>query len=329
MVTNACGMMPPQYLRSAYINQVGLSDMCDDTFMGTSPMGMNGSLFGGCGYGMGYGMGMGYGYGPGSEVMNMSQADYLKYSDQLRDMQFDSRLNLHKKMEATDYAMSSPQDKVTAKASVLQMAIRQNNQDHVGAAFTDLQEAVKEKLKEINPGLTEEEMDKTIKSQTAKAYTEATGENLRQALQTNGDSEFIHGMKQGTGIGYFLTNEKNYKDNLYDITGEQVTTADKAQRWLGVGLGAVLTAVAARLLFRHGPRLTHALGNAQKGIKLSLADASISRSESKIANLASKGYDTSELSSRLDGTKIARDGFVESKVRNDIDFEHRMIDKNL
>lgn len=285
-----CAVNPSQYMRMNYMNQVGLADMCDDTFMGASPMGMGGSLFS-CGmpYGrMGMGM-MGYGYGPGSEVMNMSQADYMKYQEQLENMQLDKKLNQHRKLEATEYAMSSPQDKITALAGVLQSTIRDNNQDNVYPAFLNLKEAVKEKIKEINPHATEEEIQKTLNSQAIKAYTEATGENLPESLKLYSNNDFTKGLIQGTGLGYFLTSKNTWRDNYEKISGEKVATSDKAKQGVGIAIGAILTTIAGVLLFRHGRVVTHSIADAIKGCKINIAERNALKFKSTLGQLESLG----------------------------------------
>lgn len=275
---NSVGLQS-QYLRNAYETQAGLSG--DSSLMGLNPLctfGEPNNIFGNYGgmypgmYGMGMGMGcgmypgmygMGMGYGPGSEVMNMSQADLIKYQEQLENYQIEKKVNQHRRMEGAEFSITAPQNKIAAQAGVLQNAIRNNNQDNIQAAFNNLKEAVKEKLCET--GRSDDEILNNLNSETIKAYTEATGENLRDSLQTHGDSEFVQGLKQGAGfgLGTFLTNTNNYKDNLANITGEQVTTSDKAQKWVGVGVAGALTGLALMLICKKGGNVTHLF---QKGL---------------------------------------------------------------
>lgn len=243
LVVNGAGnQQQSRYLTQAYANMAGIADLADDTFVGMNPLcgcagGYGGSsIFGQSAmYGMNGMNGM-YGYGPGSEVQNMSQIDYLKYQEQLEDFQMAKAGRQARKQEFAEFASTAADDVIARQVGTLQRQIKNNEQDHVMKEYNKLLEGVKDKFKEA--GYTKIPEDQ-IKAHAERLYYETTGKSITDDLTENGDSPIWQGIKQGfgCGLGSLLTNKKNYKDNIAEITGEEKSTSDKV--WQGIG--AILT----------------------------------------------------------------------------------------
>lgn len=237
VVNNAAAYMPSQNWALAYANQASCLSDCDDL--------ASSSIFGG-GYGLGgrlpfMGMG-GYGYGPGSEIMNMSMDDYYKYQSDLNGKQLDYQLAAKRKAQLTGFKSTIAEDVITRRIAALQRAVEDNQQDYVMKEYTKLKNAVKHKL--VEEGYPENELNtQQVKAYTDALYAKATGSSIVDQLEEHGDSPFVHGLKQGTlfGLGGEFANQKNYKDNLAKITGEDVTKEDKTWKTVGQWTSAIVT----------------------------------------------------------------------------------------
>lgn len=268
--TNASGIY--DYANNASINSIANNSGLNGGINNYDPYSMNYGL-GGLGMGLGCGMGMGmgmYGYGPGMEVMGMTQADYQRYQENLQNQQIDMQTRTRKKLNVADYQATAGEKAVKERIEILQEQIGKNNQDNVMAAYGSLKEAVAAHLKTsgyVNTsGAVDEEF---LKSQTNFLYEQVTGMGIPKALQSNSDSYFIHGLKQGLtfDFGHWNgVNRKNGGDNASAITGQAVTESDKGWRLVGQIAGGVVTTAAAILLFRKCPNGVSVIGNVFKGI---------------------------------------------------------------
>jgi len=234
---NTQGQVPPNYYAQLYANQAGVADLADDTFVGMNPLCGSGSVFGGS-YGMGMGS-MGMGYGPGSEVMNMSQIDYLKYQETMENFQLAKQGRQKKALEFAEFASTAADDVIARQTGILQRQVRNNEQDYVMGEYNKLTEAVKAKFKEAGyVNVPEAE----VKAHAERLYYQATGKSITDDLQEHGDSSFVQGLKQGAfGLGWLVANNKNYKDNISDMTGEPQSVSDKIWKYVGIGVSALLT----------------------------------------------------------------------------------------
>lgn len=257
---NASGIL--DYSTNAMTNSIannsGLNAglMNFDPYSATSGYGFCGVPGMGCG--MGYGMGM-YGYGPGSEVMGMTQADYMRYQENLQNQQIDMQTRTRRKLNVADYQASAGEKAVKERIEILKEQILQNNQDNVMSAYGSLKEAVANHLKASGymapNGISDEE---NLKAQTNHLFEQVTGMSIPRALQTSGDTHFVHGLKQGAlcGIGALLTNKRSAGENAAEITGTPVTKSEKAWNIVGMVTSAIATTglalVALPLLARGG-----------------------------------------------------------------------------
>lgn len=251
--------LPAQnYFTQAYSNMVGLSDLADDTLgYGAASLGC-GSIFGGGMYPMGnmYGSMYGMGYGPGSERMNMSQIDSMRYDSKIRDYQLQENIRQQKQMEGAQFSVNAAKDVILAKAGVLQSVVKDNDQDAVAGAYQNLYNAAKGQLEEA--GFTNATPDQ-IRAYASKLYYEATGKRITADLEEHGDGNFLHGFKQGLGcgLGALLTNNRSTEENISEITGKPESTASKAWSWVGRITAGALTIAAGVLLFKRAGNIAH------------------------------------------------------------------------
>jgi len=272
---------PAQYYANSYATQAMNGD---EDFIGLNPMGCtagfenNSTIFGngmglgggmnfgggmgfgggmnfggGLGMGFGGGMGMGMGYGPGSEVMNMTQEQYLKYQEKMENYQIDKQVRQQKRLANAEFSATAADDAVTRQIGILQRKIKNNEQDTVLTEYTKLVNSVKIKLKE-GGYINAQTSDSEIKARAEKMYFEATGKSVTQDLTDNGDSGFVHGLKMGLGcgLGSLLTNKKDYQDNIAAITGEAKNSTTNTWTTIGAFISGGLTAALVAFGGRKG-----------------------------------------------------------------------------
>lgn len=225
----------------------------DEDFMGlnaiTTGPNFNAGIFG-CGC-QGYG-GRNQGYGPGSEVSNMTQMEYLKYQEDMENFQIDKQLRQQKKMASAEFSTTAADDSITRQIGVLQRKIKNNEQDCVYSEYNKLAQLVDVKLKEGGYISADAPKDQ-VRAHAEKMYFEATGKSVTDDLTENGDSSFTHGLKQGfCGVGWMLTNNKNYEDNISDITGECKDSSASTWQKVGIATSAVVTGVLGFFALKYG-----------------------------------------------------------------------------
>lgn len=240
----------PRYV-DPYLAYANMSSMIDGdgTFMGMQPLcspfgnsvfgnnfGMNGM------YGMGGMNGMynpmcGLGpcnsrFGPGSEVMNMSQIDYLRYQENIEEYMLKKQVRQHKMAGALEFSSQAHDDTIARQIGVLSNLIKENEQDKFIGQYEKLITLTKEKL--AHEGI-EHATREQIKARAEKLYFESTGRSMVDDLTENGDGGFVQGLKQGVGVGVgsYFANTRNYKDNIAEITGEEKSKSDNAWKWVG------------------------------------------------------------------------------------------------
>jgi hypothetical protein len=245
-------MDPSQYYANSYATNIMNSD---EDFMGMAPItagsNFNAGIFGGGMMGPNYGCG-GQGYGPGSEVMNMSQMEYLQYQEQMENYQIDKKVRQGHKLANAEFSTTAADDAITRQIGVLQRKVKGNEQDSVLSEYNKLVQLVEVKLKEggyIGANAPKEQ----VKAHAEKMYFEATGKSVTDDLTENGDSSFVHGLKQGFGgVGWMLTNNKNYEDNISDITGEAKESTASTWQKVGMGTSAIVTGFIGLFALKHG-----------------------------------------------------------------------------
>ena len=232
-------------LMQNYVNMVGLADMADDTNLWMNPFcGCSGgygapSVFGQSGmYGMNGANGM-YrtngmkGYGPGSEIPNMSEMDYVMYQGMVEDST--RKENIRNQFASTVYDMA-----ISRQVGILQRQMKNNEQDNVAQEYNKLLDAEKAKYKEA--GITEL-TDKQVKAIAEADYYKIAGKSLTDDLTENGDSPTWQGFKRGLCFGT-LTDKKDYKDSMSEITSEGKSKSDKIWKGVGGATGGAATGAA-------------------------------------------------------------------------------------
>lgn len=247
---------PSQFWAQSYASQAMIDG--DDTFMGMAPVGgqayMNSgdSIYGngfpgaaGIGFTGAYPGAMGMGYGPGSEVMNMTQEQYMAYQESLENNQIDKQVRQQHKLASAGFRVSAAKDAVTSQIGVLQRKIHDNEQDYVVKEYNRLDTVAKEELAEL--GITNP-TPAQLSAYKQKLYFEATGKSITDDLTEHGDSGFVHGLKKGMfGIGHLFANKTSYEANISAITGENESSTSKTWEKVGFGASALLTGGAVAL----------------------------------------------------------------------------------
>ena len=244
-----------EYYQNMFANQALISG--DNSFMGIAPMGSafglpyaggmmnsfsspmmnNGSIFSNP-YMMGN---MEMGYGPGAETWRMSQKDYLRYMASIEDQQRTQEVLRQKKNRGAEFELSAGTDVISRRIAVLQEKIHTNDQDHILLEYSKLVESVKDSL--ASQGVTNL-TDEKARAYAENSYAKATGVGIAQDIRANGDSSFIHGLKEGSflGLGSYLTNEKSADKTISEITGAAQDKSDSKMRTFGQVLSGIATA---------------------------------------------------------------------------------------
>lgn len=269
-------MFTSNYLAQNYASQVGLYNAFDKATNGdglgfdgalcslnSSPFSMNNSIYNMGGYGdyggIGYSgignMNFGGGYGMGNRAMAMYNnmtpeemaAERLKLNklqmasqEELENYQIDAQVRRKHKMEGAEFRYNSPNDLMTRQIGNLQKEVKENEQDHILSEYGRLKETAIDKLKEagiINPD------EAQIRAYIEKEYFKATGKGLAEDIEANGDSSFLHGLKQGSGLGLgaLFTNKQSKDKTLSYIKGTELPTGSKSLGFAGQILGGVAT----------------------------------------------------------------------------------------
>lgn len=352
-----------------YMNYMSTLDTMNDYYTNlgststTGAMSMNGSLFGGIG-GMGYGFGgsqalwQKYNNDPKAYYADMYdiQTTQTGYQYDLQKTQIENNgkittlrkreeaqqnTNDKKIAEASANEVAGPEKAIQRQARVLQRKIKDNEQVGIGVEYQRLEKLVKEKMiddKSKLTGVRSEDIDESVvKATTEEAYFSTTGEALIDGLEKHSPSEFVQGMLWGTGLGYVFDgkfgidpkDKKNYKDNLSDITGEQVSTADYVQKGLGIVAGAGLTILGIVAAIKHGGKIPSAL---KKLAENNTAKKSLAELEStynrldKLAQKDTEGY--GRITELRDRAKGVIDNIESTKVKAELDRLEAILNKN-
>lgn len=256
-----------------------------DTFQDSSALNYDDSIFnpmyGGGAYGGAYGArsmyggmsgGM-YGYGPGSEIMNMTQEQYLNYQEKMnqrmeeydeaaRLRQIDRSVRFRHRQEAAEFAADAPENAISRQIASLQRKIKEDDQDNIMHEYEKLTKLVRQKLEESG---YRNVPDEQIKAYAEKLYANSTGANVVDDIKTNSTSPLLQGLGEGTGLGFlFHHSDVNASDNIARITGENVSQSDKTWKWAGRILGAVGLLVALPLIFKGGKGIKNLIKPAEK-----------------------------------------------------------------
>lgn len=333
------------YANNASIDSIANNAGMNGALNNFDPYSMNYNLGSGMGYGMGCGMGMGMGmgfmgYGPGSEIMGMTQADYLRYQENMQNQQIDMQTRQRKKLNTADYVATAGEKAVKERIGILHDQIARNNQDNVMAAYISLKTAVGEHLKNsgyVNTaGAVDEEFQKAY---TNDLYEKVTGRGIPQDLRENGDSYFVQGLKQGFfGLGFASVNRKNRGDNASAITGTPVTQSEKGTRWIGRVLGGLVTIGAAVLLFKGGKALPRAIREFKISNRMSNFQKNLAKAKSHLntlpanspqhrtfqglVNTAEKNYTTAQQQQIASKIKHSTDDITKDLNRSAVTFSN-------
>lgn len=288
-----------QQLTQSYVNTTGLANYLNDSAgfsgninnslydgLGTLKSNPYGGIYGGMGFGGMYG-GMGYGINP-TQYMQYQREMALgnaQLQGELENINITRQVARSQKQVAAEFQVTAASKAVKEQLEILHRQIAENNQDNVSSAFKNLRHAVETEIKQggyITGSINEE----FVKARANDLYHQTYGQDIPQSLIQNGDSAFLHGLKQGfLGLGWLVTNDKSRAQNVSEITGERVTTGEKAMGWLGAGLSAAVTLTAACLLLRKGGGVG-ALRNLYKETKLS---SGLKKMEAQAAKLGDEG----------------------------------------
>ena len=238
-------------LRRAYMSTIGLDgSSMEDMDSGIFSNGFGNSEGGGFGgnFGGGFGGGFGdiYGLYNDKEFLKLDTKGRMKYMEELQREQCKSQLDAQVEqkhlMEAAEFKATAAEDTITRQCGILQNQIKEDEQGQVAKEYKELTLAVREKFKEA--GYTN--VDETqVRAYAEKEYFKNTGARLIEDINKNGDSQFVHGLKEGASLwtGLF-TSDTSAKDNIAGITGGELSGRDKASEFAGKALGG-LAAIAA------------------------------------------------------------------------------------
>lgn len=256
-----------RYQTVNYANMVGLDQ---DTGLGSELMNYGGNASGSCGLdtlslgGMGMGMpmmGMGmpmvggmYGGGNGQQYKN-----YIKqYTDaqkqmymgnaqmqtDLEDYQMDRNVQRSHKLEGNQFNLEASNNVVDESLQRLNNQIETNNQDYVQGDHRSAVQALKAKLietKQVPANVSDEQVSAYLNTLYEQKYHKAIG----NALDENGDSQFVYGLKQGLDPFGLCVNQKSARQNMSDLLGYKLSTQDKAEEGTGKVLGYIGAGAAA------------------------------------------------------------------------------------
>lgn len=214
-------------------NNFGMNSLSsnDDIF---SQYNMSTPFMGG-GFGGGMGMFGGMGYGPGSEVMNMNQEQYLDYQERLENKQIDKQVRQTKRQKAAGNQLNAPEAALTRQSTILHKAIEKGDGAEIRAQYEKLLNLASCEVNSQNSlGIHNEKVPREeLQAYAETFYQEKVGVGIMDDIQRNGDSPFVKGLKQGTGIGALITGNDDTEDLAESITGVKKTTGEKVQRFLG------------------------------------------------------------------------------------------------
>lgn len=247
------GYLDPNYLANMYANNAVVAGQTAAAGMYPVAGGagydiMGDSIFSGMGCNMGCGMnypmnfGGAYGFGgPGSEVMGMSQMDYMRYQEDLEDFQLQKSLRQKKKFASANYQANAVQSQIKSQIHTLAGKIHDNDQDNVSVEYGKLKKLVQDHL--ANQGIEGIEEDSTLlNGYVNDMYYNEIQQSITDDLKQYGDSNFFHGFKQGLfGLGWLFTSDKTVDDSLKTATGANPKKGAKAKQILGMITAGILT----------------------------------------------------------------------------------------
>lgn len=252
---------PANYFMDAY--QANAMIMGDDSIFGTAPIAggltytgdlmsspFSGYNYSGGGYGGygGYNSGY-YGRGPGSETMNMTQEEYLKYQYQLQTVKMQEDAKLKQAAGRERFNANAGERSLNRRLDALHRSVR-SNQDHVLDEYNKSKETLKATLaknKMLDTSLSDEQIDEQLKGTLDAMYEEKFGKGIVDDLEANGHSSFVQGLIEGAGFGLggALTSSRSVGQNREAITGEAESRTEVNVRRLGRFTAGAATGGAA------------------------------------------------------------------------------------
>lgn len=285
---------------NSLINSVnGYSDLAN-------PLSMNGSILGSSGNFNNYAYG-----GMSQELYTLYNTDYMKYLDKKKKVDeqqvrndYDLQATKAIYAEGAKTKLNATKTVVDDKLNELNAIVKSNKQDYFQDAYAELTTAVASYLKKRSvigddfdiTKSTDSEEAKLVRSTAKQLYETKFETSLENDLERNGDSEFVLGLKKGTGIGWWLGNNKNYKDNIAFLTDKKVTKAETASQAIGailsfaglIGAGIVLRKA------RTGKRLADGIGNMFHGLDNIVKESRIRKLDSTDQELKLMANDTKD-----------------------------------
>lgn len=241
-------------------------------------IGAEGSLFNSSPYGNFGNLGNYGSYGAYSQktldmLNNKTPEQLLDFQKKMQEDQMDANFEIQKKQmkqslemqnaaKSLEFQANAAIQMIQEKAQILHKLIKENRQDEVMDAYKDLRQAVLAQLEEsgvskdamskvlYGDNKLEKEKDKAhglIDMYVKKAYYEATGSQLIEDIEANGDGAFMHGVKSMLP----WTNNKSAGENIYEITGVKEDKSTVAKEWAGRILtgGTLLAGITAAFKF--------------------------------------------------------------------------------
>jgi len=247
------GSMQSRYLTNSYNGAAGL----DSGSFGDTPLlsfGNAGTYGFDSGMNMMGGMGMGYCSNPTQYIQyqkQMNQANNTLMEDNER-FQLQRQVRQQKMSRQAQFATGASEGEITERIKVLKTQIDKDEQEHVKTQYAKLIEAVKTMYPEQMFASNEEKMayDSQIKAYANRLYASTTGQDIETAIEERGDSQLVHGIKQGLDPFNLFTDATSAADNVSNVTGTGLSKTEISDRRTGKAIGyAGLALATGALLF--------------------------------------------------------------------------------
>lgn len=158
----------------------------------------------------------------------------------LQNAQLKRQIENQNHMNGINFTLTSESDAITRRISILQSKIKANEQDDIMDCYNKLLNAVKKQL--TSQGINIKDVSsEQLKAYAEKLYLQTTGKSLTDEISEYGSGQFGNGFKKGIfGLGWLFCNKRTAKDNIAEITGEEVSKTDKLNQALGTATSGIL-----------------------------------------------------------------------------------------
>lgn len=224
------GITPYSYGTWPLYNNYANGVMLDDIFGGyssfTTPnmFSMDGSLFGGTGYGatpfMPYvGGGMNY-------------EQYYKNMEQYRDFMYDSQLRQAQKSRQVDFRANSPMESIQRQANILHEKIMQNEQQQIIPALNKFIQSIK------SASGYENASNEELIARAETLYSQLYKTTLTEDIRKYGNGSFKQGLFQSLSLGF--ADRVTAEENVAKINNAPVSRWESAKKVTGNAVGGAL-----------------------------------------------------------------------------------------